>query len=109
MFVRRHPDDDFAGACPTHGVCLEGLASGIAIAGRWGSSLSKLGAEHRAHEIVADYLAQACVNIVSTLAPDKIILGGGVTGTLVLSLTCKSNPNGWPTATSPASPPNLSR
>lgn len=81
MFVRRHPDDRFPGACPTHGDCLEGLASGTAIKARWGDSLSTLGAEHPGHAMIAEYLAQACVNIVSTLAPDRLVLGGGVIGT----------------------------
>lgn len=81
MFVRRHPDDPFAGACPSHGDCLEGLASGSAIRARWGAPLSGLGAEHPGQAIVGDYLAQACINIVTTLAPERIILGGGVMGT----------------------------
>lgn len=78
VFVRRHPDDDFAGACPVHGDCLEGLASGTAIRARWGASLSELDPAHPAHAIITEYLAQACVNIVATLAPDRIALGGGV-------------------------------
>ena len=43
-----------------------------------GGSLSGLEAAHPGHALIANYLAQACVNIVATLAPDKIILGGGV-------------------------------
>lgn len=78
VFVRRHPDDDFTGVCPVHGDCLEGLASGTAIRARWGASLSELDPAHPAHAIIAEYLAQACVNIVATLAPDRIVLGGGV-------------------------------
>lgn len=81
VFVRRHPDDNFAGACPVHGDCLEGLASGTAIRSRWGASLSELDPDHPAHAIIAEYLAQACVNIVATLAPDRIALGGGVMST----------------------------
>ena len=81
MFIRRRPEDEFEGACAIHGDCLEGLASGTAIHARWGSSLSKLGAAHPGHEMIASYLAQACVNIVATLAPEKIVLGGGVIGT----------------------------
>lgn len=81
MFIRRSPEDEFEGACATHGDCLEGLASGTAIHARWGASLSKLGAGHPGHDVVADYLAQACVNAVATLAPEKIVLGGGVIGT----------------------------
>jgi len=78
MFVRRHPRDDFPGTCPAHGDCLEGLASGDAIKARWKAALSNLDAGHPGHEIVAGYLAQACVNIVATLAPERIVLGGGV-------------------------------
>lgn len=81
MFIRRDPGDDFPGACPTHGDCLEGLASGTAIHARWGASLSKLGPGRPGHEIIAGYLAQACVNVLATLAPEKIVLGGGVIGT----------------------------
>ena len=81
MFIRRRPEDEFKGACATHGDCLEGLASGTAVHARWGTSLSKLDASHPGHEIVASYLAQACVNVVATLAPEKIVLGGGVIGT----------------------------
>ncbi|WP_341632119.1 ROK family protein [Sphingomonas agri] len=81
MFIRRHPQDEFEGACAAHGDCLEGLASGTAIHARWDSSLSKLGPDHPGHEIIASYLAQACVNVRATLAPEKIVLGGGVIGT----------------------------
>lgn len=81
MFVRRDPEDAFEGVCATHGDCLEGLASGTAIRARWGNSLSQLGADHPGHELVAGYLAQACVNVVATLAPEKIVVGGGVIGT----------------------------
>lgn len=81
MFIRRCSNDDFAGACEAHGDCLEGLASGTAIHARWGSSLSKLGPDHLGQDIIADYLAQACVNVLAMLAPHKIVLGGGVIGT----------------------------
>jgi len=75
----RHPDDrDFGGICPFHGDCLEGLASGPAIAARWGASLSDLPAEHGAHAIIAWYLARAIMSFRAILAPDRIILGGGV-------------------------------
>lgn len=90
IFVRRHPDDDFTGACPVHGDCLEGLASGHAIAARWGGSLSGLEAGHPGTVMIAGYLAQACVNIVATLAPEKIILGGGVMTTLGLIGTVRN-------------------
>ena len=79
VMLRRHPDDQqFAGACPFHGDCLEGLASGPAIKARWGASLSELAADHVAHPIIADYLAQFCQMLIALYSPQRIILGGGV-------------------------------
>lgn len=81
-FPRRHPADrDFAGICPHHGDCLEGLASGPAIAARWGASLSELAADHIAHEIIADYIAQLCHSLFAMAAVEVIVLGGGVAKT----------------------------
>jgi fructokinase len=77
----RHPaDGDFAGICPFHGDCLEGLASGPAIKARWGASLSELPADHEGHRIIAWYLAQAAATFQAILEPARIILGGGVMG-----------------------------
>ncbi len=79
VMLRRHPEDQkFDGACPIHGDCLEGLASGPAIKARWGSSLSELALDHIAHEIIADYLAQFCQILIALYSPQRIILGGGV-------------------------------
>lgn len=76
---QRHPDDmGFAGICPFHGDCLEGLASGPAIKARWGASLSELPTDHPAHGIVAWYLAQMVVTLQAVMDPGRIILGGGV-------------------------------
>ncbi|WP_447755425.1 ROK family protein [Sphingopyxis fribergensis] len=78
----RHPaDGDFAGICPFHGDCLEGLASGPAIQARWGASLSELPSDHIGHQIIAWYLAQAAATFQAILEPARIILGGGVMGT----------------------------
>ena len=68
----------FAGACPWHGDCLEGLASGPAIAARWGIAATDLPPEHPAWEAEADCLAAACASFTCTLSPHRIILGGGV-------------------------------
>lgn len=68
----------FTGVCPFHGDCLEGMASGSALRARWGRAAEELGTEHVAWEIEADYLAQACVNILMIAPPERIILGGGV-------------------------------
>lgn len=72
---------DFAGICPHHGDCLEGLASGPAIIARWGASLSELGADHEAHAIIADYVAQACHMLFASLAVERVVIGGGVAKT----------------------------
>ena len=79
VYPRRAPNDAvFAGICPHHGDCLEGLASGPAIAARWGASLSQLPADHPAHVILADYLGQLCHTIFATTASEILVLGGGV-------------------------------
>lgn len=76
---RRHPrDEGFAGVCPFHGDCLEGLASGTAIAARSGAGLHQLEPEHVQWEIEADYLGQLCAQLVMTVSPQRIVLGGGV-------------------------------
>jgi fructokinase len=82
MRLKRHLDDlDFAGVCPFHGDCLEGLASGPAIKARWGASLSELPRDHPAHDIIAFYIGQLVNNLQAMLEPSRIILGGGVMGT----------------------------
>lgn len=80
--IPRHADDaGFAGICPFHGDCLEGLASGPAVIARWGASLSELAADHPGHRIIAWYLAQAICSFQAIMAPGRIIMGGGVMGT----------------------------
>ncbi len=75
----RHPaDTGFAGHCPFHGDCLEGLAAGPSIVARWGASLSDLPADHIGHDIIAWYLAQAVQTFQAILEPARIVLGGGV-------------------------------
>lgn len=78
ILIQQREDDNFAGCCPYHGNCLEGLASGPAIEQRYGKKGNTLGADHIAWELEADYLAQAIVNYLLILSPEKVILGGGV-------------------------------
>lgn len=80
MRLPRAEDDTFAGCCPWHGDCLEGMASGPALLGRWGPEAATLPAGHEAWEMEAHYLACACVNFLMTLSPQRCILGGGVMG-----------------------------
>jgi fructokinase len=70
--------DPFPGACPYHGDCLEGMASGPAIEKRWGRRAEKLPLDHPAWAIEAECLALGLVNFICTLSPQRIILGGGV-------------------------------
>ena len=70
--------DPFAGACPYHGDCLEGLASGPALEARWGVRASQLPPDHPAWSLEAEYLAHGIANFVCTLSPERIVLGGGV-------------------------------
>jgi fructokinase len=76
--VRRDPRDAFAGVCPFHGDCLEGLASGPAIYRRWGRELAELPPEHEAWTIIGGYLGQLAATIALVLSVECIVFGGGV-------------------------------
>ena len=80
LLVRRAPGErpDFAGVCPYHGDCLEGMASGPAIEARWDRKPESLAEDHPAWGLEADYLAQACIAVACVLSPRVIVLGGGV-------------------------------
>ena len=80
--IPRHTEDAaFAGVCPFHSDCLEGLASGPAIFERWQATLSDLDPHHAAHNIEAFYLGQLAANIALHHRPEVIIFGGGVSQT----------------------------
>jgi fructokinase len=76
--VRRRPDDPFPGTCPFHGDCVEGLASGPAIAARAGAPADRLGADHPVWDDVARELAELMAVLVLSLSPERIVIGGGV-------------------------------
>jgi fructokinase len=79
ILVRRDPAlDPYAGFCPFHGDCLEGLAAGPAITARWGESLSKLGSPLGKVELIAGYIAQLAATLVLLHMPDRLVFGGGV-------------------------------
>lgn len=66
------------GVCPFHGSCLEGLISGPALAKRWGAPAESFGPEHAVWGEFATLLALGLTNLIVTLSPRRIILGGGV-------------------------------
>jgi len=70
--------DPFPGVCPFHGDCLEGLATGPAVQARWGQSADQLPADHPAWQLEAHYLGLGISNLIATLSPQRVILGGGV-------------------------------
>jgi fructokinase len=70
--------DPFAGACPHHGDCWEGLAAAPALAARWGRPAESLPDDHPAWPMEARYLALGLVNVILTLSPERVVLGGGV-------------------------------
>lgn len=80
LLVRRHPLDEYDGNCPFHGDCLEGLASGPAVIGRWGSDASSLVADHRhrAVEILGYYIAQLAAATAYATGIQRFVVGGGV-------------------------------
>lgn len=70
--------DPFAGTCPRHGDCWEGLAAGGAIARRWDADPAALPDDHPAWALEAEYLALGILSIVSVVSPQRVVAGGGV-------------------------------
>lgn len=103
--VDRIAGDDFAGLCPFHGDCLEGMAAGPAIAARWGKPAESLDAGEAADAValVTAYVAQGLRAVTYTVAPERIVVGGGVArlpgfmGTLRMRLAeSMADYPGWP-------------
>jgi len=69
---------NFQGVCPYHGNCFEGLASGPAMAARWGRPAETLPEDHPGWEAEAEIIAAALHGFVATVSPQRIILGGGI-------------------------------
>ena len=64
--------------CPYHTQCLEGLAAGPSIEKRWGKKATELADRAEVWELESEYLAQAIVNYIMLVSPQRIIMGGGV-------------------------------
>lgn len=78
ILMRKRRDDGYQGKCPYHKTCFEGLAAGPALEERWGQRAEFLSDREEVWDLEAYYIAQALVNYILILAPQLIILGGGV-------------------------------
>ncbi len=78
VLLPRKSDDDFEGVCPFHGDCLEGMASGSAIAKRWQKSGDELPPDHPAWDTEAWYLAHGIQALLGIAPPERVVIGGGV-------------------------------
>jgi fructokinase len=76
--IARKAGDDWRGACTFHGDCVEGLASGAAIAARADLPAHLIPADSPIWGYVADALSQLLHTLVLATAPQRILIGGGV-------------------------------
>ncbi len=76
--IARKAGDGWPGACAYHGDCVEGLASGTAIAARAGVPAHLIPAQDGVWELAAHALAQLLHTLVLATAPRRILVGGGV-------------------------------
>lgn len=76
--VGRMAGDTWPGACTFHGDCVEGLASGPAIAARAGRPAPSLAADDQIWESVVAAIAGLLQSLVLAAAPRVILIGGGV-------------------------------
>jgi fructokinase len=78
MLLPRIAGDTFEGICPFHIDCWEGLCSGPALRQRTGMAAEEIPPSHEAWSLETQYIAYALANIVCTLSPRRIIIGGSV-------------------------------
>ena len=70
--------DDFPGNCAFHGDCVEGLLSGPALQARFGVVPSDVPSDDpRWNRVISD-LAEFLAVVIHSLAPNRILIGGGV-------------------------------
>jgi fructokinase len=76
--VARLLGDEFAGSCPFHGDCVEGLAAGPSLGARGIGDAKRLASDDPVWQSVGWAIAQLCHAIVCAAAPRAIAIGGGV-------------------------------
>jgi fructokinase len=76
--VVRAPGDTWPGICAFHFDCVEGLASGPAIAARAGMPAKDIPSDSPVWDLAAHALAQLLHTVVLATAPQRILIGGGV-------------------------------
>lgn len=70
--------DPFAGSCPFHGRCVEGVASGAALRARSGRDPASLPDDDPVFLHVAEALGSMLASVALVVSPRVIVLGGGV-------------------------------
>ena len=78
IMVRRVPGDSFAGTCPFHGDCIEGLVSGPALAARFGMPGDRIADDAPGWDNVASDIAQLVATVLLTTAARQVLIGGGI-------------------------------
>ena len=80
--------DTFAGTCPYHGSCVEGMCASGALRARKGGisveELANLPDDDPVWDQCAYQLGQLCANLVLIASPDRIRFGGGIMNRLCL-------------------------
>jgi len=76
--ARRLEGDGFAGVCPFHRDCIEGLVAGPAIAARFGMPGAQVPDEHPGWEAVAHDLGALLASLILAVSPQRIALGGSI-------------------------------
>jgi len=76
--ARRLAGDGFAGVCPFHGDCIEGLIAGPAIAARFGMPGAQVPDDHPGWEAVAHDLGALLASLILAVSPQRIALGGSI-------------------------------
>ncbi len=80
VWVPGHPGDPYAGRCPYHGGCLEGMASGPAIEDRFGDRLENMDESDSAAalDLIAWYVGHGLVSLLAAVPVTLVVIGGGV-------------------------------